>query len=176
LTHPLQRCWAVALVCLLSACAGTQVPPYGIREGQLPACGETRSCLSSHPDEVANAVIDPLIYTGARRDGRHALGVVLRNHDAARVVSSHRGYLRVEFCNLRKEEDGEYYFVQDATIDEIEFYFPPQRTVIHVRVVARSGILDRDLTRDRLRVLQRQLREYQELAGHGGLRLYVRTI
>jgi uncharacterized protein (DUF1499 family) len=167
----IHHCWTVGVVFMLGACAGVQVPPYGIREGELPACGETRSCLSSHDNEVGNSVVEPISYTGTRRDGRAALSFVLRKDDAARVVSSHRSYLRVEFSNLQANDDGEFYFGQDAAVDEVEFYFPPQRSVIHVRIVARSGILDREHNRQRLYMLQQRVNEYQELVGQGGLRL-----
>ncbi|MEA5445789.1 DUF1499 domain-containing protein [Gammaproteobacteria bacterium AB-CW1] len=155
----------------MSACAGTQVPPYGIREGELPPCADARTCLSSHPDEREVAQADVLEYDGTRREGRSALAAVIQGFPGARIVSSHRTYLRVEFTGSVFREGDEFYFQSETMVDEVEFYFPPQRNIIHVRAAARAGPIDRDRGRDRFRALQTLIREYQDRSGQSSLRL-----
>ncbi len=156
---------------LLGACASTQVPPYGIREGRLPPCADTRTCLSSHPEESEEARLDPLEYEGTRRHGRRALAAVVQGFPGARIVSSHRNYLRVEFAGHVTRDEEEFYFKSDAVIDEVEFYFPPYEQRVEVRAAARSGLMDHDSVRSRFDALQELLENYQNERGVGGLRI-----
>jgi len=162
---------ASGLAVLMVACSGTQVPPYGIREGQLPPCADHRTCMSSHPDEGEATSLEHLRYEGTRREGRTALAAVIQGFPGARIVSSHRSYLRVEFTGAIFREDEDFYFESDSVVDEVEFYFPPQRSVIHVRVAARSGPLDKERGQDRFDALQTLIEEFQERTGGSSLRL-----
>jgi len=156
---------------ILAACAGTQVPPYGIREGQLPPCADQRTCMSSHPEERSESMLDALSYDGTRREGRTAMAAVIQGFPGARIVSSHRSYLRVEFTGGILRDGDDFFFESDSVVDEAEFYFPPQRNRIHVRVAARSGPLDKERGRHRFEALQSLLEDYQEQTGHSSLRL-----
>lgn len=156
---------------VLGACTGTQVPPYGIREGRLPPCADTRTCMSTHPEEQEAAAVDPLEYNGTRRDGRMALAAVIQGFPGARVVSSHRFYLRAEFTGQITRDEEEYFFKSDAVIDELEFYFPRDERKIEVRAAARSGLMDHDDGRARLEALQELINTYQDQPGVDVLRL-----
>ncbi|MCP1726953.1 uncharacterized protein (DUF1499 family) [Natronospira proteinivora] len=160
-----------SLAVLMAACSGTQVPPYGIREGQLPPCADHRTCMSSHPEEQEESRVEHLRYEGTRREGRTAMAAVIQGFPGARIVSSHRSYLRVEFTGAILREGEEFFFETDSVVDEMEFYFPPQRSVIHVRVAARSGPLDKERSQDRFDALQTLLEEFQERIGSSSLRL-----
>jgi len=160
-----------ALAALMAACSSTQVPPYGIREGELPPCADSRTCLSSHEDEREVSQVDSLNYSGTRREGRMALGAVIQGFPGARIVSSHRHYLRVEFTGAVFRDGEEFFFRSESIVDEAEFYFPPQRSVIEVRAASRSGPIDGERARDRFEALQTLIKEFQEKTGGSSLRL-----
>lgn len=165
------RLLSPVLVVFVTACAGTQVPPYGIREGELPPCADQRTCLSSHSEERDVSSVDHLEYSGSRREGRSALAAVVQGFPGARIVSSHRTYLRVEFTGAVFRDGEEFFFQSEAMVDEVEFYFPPRRSVIHVRAASRSGPIDEDRARDRFEALQTLLEEYQDRRVKSSLRL-----
>lgn len=165
------RLLSPVLVVFVTACAGTQVPPYGIREGELPPCADQRTCLSSHPDEREESSVEDLEYSGTRREGRSVLAAVVQGFPGARVVSSHRTYLRVEFTGAIFRDGEEFFFQSEAMVDEVEFYFPPRRSIIHVRVASRSGPIDKDRAQDRFEALQTLIEEYQNRRVNSSLRL-----
>ncbi|MDQ2069157.1 DUF1499 domain-containing protein [Natronospira bacteriovora] len=160
-----------ALAIVLAGCAGTQLPPYGIREGELPPCADHRTCLSSHADEHEASRVDYLEYSQARREARSTLAAIVQGFPGARVVSSHRNYLRVEFTGTVARDGEDFFFEPQSVVDEVEFYFPPQRSIIHVRAAARAGPIDKAGARDRFAALQVLIEEYQERRGHSSLRL-----
>jgi len=160
-----------ALAVLMAACAGTQLPPYGIREGQLPPCADHRTCVSSHPDEHESAAVNHLDYSAPRREARSDMAAIIQGFPGARIVSSHRSYLRVEFTGSVNRDGDEFFFEPESVVDEVEFYFPHQRSIIHVRAAARSGPIDKERSRDRFDALQILIEEYQDRRGHSSLRL-----
>lgn len=171
MNHTWAKLLTAGLALVLTACAGTQVPAYGIREGQLPPCADQRTCLSSHPEEKEASAVDYLEYEGTRREGRAALAAVIQGFPGARIVSSHRTYLRVEFTGAVFREGEDFFFQSESMVDEVEFYFPQRRKIIHVRAASRSGPIDEERGRDRFEALQTLLREYQNRSVGSSLRL-----
>lgn len=139
-----------------AGCATVVTPQFGVSGGALYPCPSSRACVSSTAEEATRAIA-PFTYQGDRREARADLMTAIQNIEGVRVVSSHRNYIRAEFPSkaLRNQQDeGEYYFAPRAGFDDVEFWFPPGESVIHVRSASRLGLLDLGENRERVELLR----------------------
>ena len=146
----------LALVTAVAGCASVVQPQYGISGGVLYPCPESFACVSSQ-DQDEKRRVEPLAYTADRRDARTDLIAAINSFSGVRIVSSHRNYIRAEFPSkaLRNQDGNEFYFAARSGVDDVEFYFPPNERVIHLRSASRLGLLDAGENRERVEGLRR---------------------
>ena len=106
--------------------------------GQFAPCPDSPNCVSSQSRDVAHYV-EPLRYEGSLSHARERLLSVLKSMSGANVVESSSTYVRAEFTSAL------FRFV-----DDVEFYFPGDATVIHVRSASRVGYYDFGVNRGRV--------------------------
>lgn len=154
---------AVLIALALGGCASVVQPQFGVQTGGvLYPCPASRACVSSQ-ETHAERKVEALAYDGDRRDARADLIGAIDSFTGVRIVSSHRNYLRVEFPSkaLKDRSPDEFYFAARAGIDDVEFYFPPEERVIHVRSAARLGMIDAGENRERVEALRRAFAQLQ---------------
>ena len=83
------------------------------------------------------------MYSGSIENARQKLIDILKKSRGARVVSIEKSYLHAEFRSLI------FRFV-----DDVEFYFPVEESVIHVKSASRTGYYDFGVNRRRLERLR----------------------
>jgi uncharacterized protein (DUF1499 family) len=143
-------------------CASVVQPQYGVSGGVLYPCPESRACVSSQ-DADAKRKVEPLTYTSDRREARTDLIAAINSFAGVRIVSSHRNYLRAEFPSkaIKNQDANEFYFAARAGVDDVELWFPPNESVIHVRSAARLGLLDSGENRERVDTLRARFAQLQ---------------
>ena len=145
------RFWiAVPLVGLAAACTTILSPDYGVREGRFAPCPANQDCVSSQ-EQDPKVYIAPLDYVTSRDVAHDQLVAAINAAGAARIVSNHRSYIRVEYPAAGHDQRSSTYYYQPAdAVDEVEFYLAPNTQVIEMRSVGRLGLLEDGGTRERL--------------------------
>ena len=109
---------------------------------RLRPCPDSPNCVSSLSDDEKH-FIKPFAYRGSVDDARQKLIDILKNSRGVRLVSIEKAYLHAEFRSLI------FRFV-----DDVEFYFPDEEAVIHVKSASRTGYYDFGVNRRRLERLR----------------------
>ena len=107
-------------------------------------CPVSPNCVSSQSGDKAH-FIKPLNYTGNLAGARQKLIDVLENTKRVHLAKVDMNYIHAEFRSLI------FRFV-----DDVLFYLPPDKNIIHVRSASRQGYYDFGVNRrrvERLRVM-----------------------
>lgn len=128
---------------LFSGCAGSGsegTTPRGLGhdQGRLSPCPDSPNCVSSQAEDPQHA-IKPLTYEGSRAEAVSRLITVLESIDRMTVEQREQEYIRaVARTRVFK------------FADDLEFYFPDDEPVIHVRSASRVGHSDLGVNRKRM--------------------------
>ena len=114
----------------------------GVVGGKLQACPETPNCASSYEGLL------PYTYSGDTGAARSALVDVLQDWPRTTIVREDTDYLHVEFRSRV------FNFIDDG-----EFYFPEEGSVIHYRSAARTGHSDLGANEQRMAAIGEALTE-----------------
>ena len=125
---------------LLSACHATT--GQANEPNKFSPCPDSPNCVSSRSADKARFV-EPLHYSGNREDARQKLINILENTKRVRLVKAETEYLHAEFRSFL------FRFV-----DDVEFYFVPEETIIHVKSASRTGYYDFGVNRRRVERLR----------------------
>jgi len=125
---------------LLSACHAAAGPPAKPNKS-LP-CPDSPNCVSSLSTDKSH-FIEPLHYAGSLVDARQRLINILQNTKRVRLAKIETDYIHAEF------RSAVFQFV-----DDVEFYFPPEKTIIHIKSASRTGYYDFGANRRRLERLR----------------------
>ena len=109
----------------------------------LKACPESPNCVSSQAADPEHAIA-PLPYSGNRAEAMARLKKALASLKRTEIVSERDDYLHAEAKSLI------FRFV-----DDIEFYFPADLKVIHVRSASRVGTSDLGVNRKRVEEIRK---------------------
>jgi uncharacterized protein (DUF1499 family) len=107
----------------------TETGSAGSRNKCLP-CPESPNCVSSQSADKAH-FIEPLHYTADTAAARQKLLEVLENTKRVHLVKVNMDYIHAEFRSLL------FRFV-----DDVIFFFPPDKNIIHVTSASRKGYYD----------------------------------
>jgi len=108
------------------------------RPGKFSPCPDSPNCVSSQSIDEMH-FIEPLEYTDSTADARQKLIDILENSKRVKLAKVEMDYSHVEFRSLI------FRFV-----DDVEFYFPPEENIIHVKSASRSGYYDFGVNRRRV--------------------------
>lgn len=124
-------------------------PPswLGVQDGRLAPCPQTPNCVTSQATDSTHA-IDPLAYQGSASEAYQALIQVLGVAPRTRIVQQQENYIRAESQSRLL-----------GFVDDLEFYFPADPGVIHVRSSARLGESDLGVNRRRLEQIRLALQD-----------------
>jgi uncharacterized protein (DUF1499 family) len=112
------------------------------RPDKFSPCAGSPNCVSSQSTDKAR-FIEPLHYAGSLADARQKLIDVLKNTKRVRLVKVETDYIHAEFRSA---------IFQFA--DDVEFYFPPDQAIIHVKSASRIGYYDFGANRRRVEWLR----------------------
>jgi uncharacterized protein (DUF1499 family) len=134
------------LVFCASACASSSpVVQTGDANSRLKSCPNSPNCVSSMAPQDGHH-IEPIAYTADRQIVWISLVKILKSFKRTRIVVQHNDYIHAEF-------------VSDlfGFVDDVEFVFPADAQVIHVRSASRTGYYDFGVNRRRIEDLRRRL-------------------
>jgi uncharacterized protein (DUF1499 family) len=110
---------------------------------KLSPCPSTPNCVSSLSKDRKHS-IDPLKFTGSRDEARKKLLSILQNLKRGRIIHSDNDYIHTEFRSLI------FQFV-----DDVEFLFSEEGSVIHVKSASRTGYSDLGVNRKRVEMIRK---------------------
>lgn len=129
------------LVCILFGSAHVAADTAMSADKLLP-CPDSPNCVSSLSNDQKHYT-KPFAYRGSFENARQKLIDILQKFRGVRLVSVEKNYLHAEFRSLI------FRFV-----DDVEFYFPAEQPIIHVKSASRSGYYDFDVNRRRVERLR----------------------
>lgn len=152
----MSRFIAIALGIFLTLTGSLMLPDaawaasdLGVNNGHLAACPASPNCVVSQDGDAKHA-IDPISYHVDRDRAQEALVKVLGVVPRTEVIEQTDNYIHA----LSKSRIFKF-------VDDVEFYFPEDENVIHMRSASRVG--DSDLGVNRRRMEQIRL-AMQDLA------------
>ncbi len=145
---------SIIMVCLLSFFLINSVA-YGseltenkrVVDGHLLSCPSTSSCVVSLEEE-SKSYIAPIPYHTNLNHAREVLLKVLTVVPRTKVVETKDNYIKAE-------STGKIF----GKIDELEFYFPTNKSVIQLRSASQNSQFDLGVNRRRLEQIRLALRD-----------------
>ena len=112
------------------------------RPDKFSPCPDSPNCVSTQSTDQAR-FIEPLMYAGSLADARQKLIDMLENTKRVRLLKVETDTIHAEF------RSSIFQF-----IDDVEFYFPPDQAIIHVKSASRKGYYDFGANRRRVEWLR----------------------
>ena len=129
--------------------AGDPPDHLGLHDGLLAPCPDSPNCVVSQTTDVDHH-IDPIPYHTSLEQARDTLLTVLTVVPRTKVIEQTENYIRVESSsNLM------------GFVDDGEFYFPSDESVIQVRFAARLGESDLGVNRRRVEQIRLAMQDLQ---------------
>ena len=130
--------WTLGVMGILIFCMGCKAPEIGLTPAGLHPCPDSPNCVTSQPTTGKQAV-RPLTYSTDKATAYAKIKLIVSNQENATIVTETTDYLHVEF---RSKFMG--------FVDDMEFWFPEDQPVIHIRSAARLGYSDFGVNRKRV--------------------------
>jgi uncharacterized protein (DUF1499 family) len=124
--------------------SGKRPAGLGVTNGKLKAAPASPNAVSSQATDAHQ--IAPLAYKGSREQAMTALKPIIESTPNTRIVETKPDYLYVEYASSLL-----------GFVDDVEFYFPPQANIIHVRSASRLGYSDLGVNRKRIEAIRERL-------------------
>lgn len=137
----------VTCTLMLSTPTWAAASALGVNNGHLSSCPASNNCVVSQ-DADAKHAIDPILYHVSRDAARETLLKVLTVVPRTEVIEQTDNYIHA----LSKSRIFKF-------IDDVEFYFPPNESVIHFRSASRVGDSDLGVNRRRMEQIRLALRD-----------------
>lgn len=137
----------IVLAVCITGCAGNRLDSSRGPDGRLADCPDSPNCVSSKATDEKHA-IQPFTYEGDKAKAYEALLTILASQKRTVIVEQTDDYLHLECKSML------FRFV-----DDVEFYFPKDEYVIHVRSASRTGYSDLGVNRKRMEQLRKQFTE-----------------
>ncbi|OUL36680.1 hypothetical protein BV372_06155 [Nostoc sp. T09] len=119
----------------------------GVNNAHLSSCPASDNCVVSQDADSKHA-IDPIAYHVDRNAAKETLLKVLTVVPRTEVIENTDNYIHA----LSKSRIFKF-------VDDVEFYFPPNESVIHVRSASRVGESDLGVNRRRLEQIRLALKD-----------------
>jgi uncharacterized protein (DUF1499 family) len=132
---------------ILSTATWAFASAVGIDRGHLSSCPASDNCVVSQDADSKHA-IDPITYHVDHDKARETLLKVLTVVPRTQVIEQTDNYIHA----LSKSRIFKF-------IDDVEFYLPPNESVIHLRSASRVGESDLGVNRRRLEQIRLALRD-----------------
>ncbi len=137
-SHPLHGPSAMGLF------SGKRPRELGVRDGRVRLPPSTPNAVSSQATGGYHQIA-PIVYTGTREAALAFLKSVIGNSQRTRVVTATADYVYAEYQSRWL-----------GYVDDVEFYFPANEKLIHVRSASRLGTSDFGVNRRRIESIRRQ--------------------
>jgi uncharacterized protein (DUF1499 family) len=137
----------LTLIISLIVPAAAWASSLGVNSGSLSPCPASPNCVVSQNADTKHAIA-PITYHVARDKARETLLKVLTVVPRTEVIEKTDNYVHA----LSKSRIFKF-------VDDVEFYFPSDKSVIHIRSASRVGDSDFGVNRTRLEQIRLALRD-----------------
>ncbi|AFY41773.1 DUF1499 domain-containing protein [Nostoc sp. PCC 7107] len=137
----------IASSCILPTPTWADSSNLGVDHGHLTSCPSSPNCVVSQDADVEHS-IDAIAYHTDRDTARATLLKVLTVVPRTEVIEQTDNYIHA----LSKSRIFKF-------VDDVEFYFPTDESVIHIRSASRVGQSDLGVNRRRLEQIRLALRD-----------------
>lgn len=117
---------------------GSKPDHIGIKDGKLSKCSTKPNCVCSQ-DSSEGHQIDPIVFQGDLKSAHEKIVQILNQDGQAEIVDNRSDYIHAEFTSKLMR-----------FVDDVEFYFSSDESLIHVRSASRVGHSDMGANRRRL--------------------------
>ena len=118
--------------------AGHSPDNLGVNEDHLASCPNSPNCVLSQDADTAHS-ISPIVYDTDLDTAREALLKILTVVPRTQIIEQKDNYIRAQSESRLM-----------GFIDDLEFYFPKNEKIIHLRSASRLGESDLGVNRRRL--------------------------
>lgn len=122
----------------MGSCSAKNNPALGLENGELKRCPSSPNCVSSYEKNPSHS-IEPLLYSTTKDEAAAKLKSLVLGMKRTKLISETDNYMHFEFRSKI------FRFV-----DDVEFYFPENEKVVHVRSASRTGYSDMGVNRKRI--------------------------
>ncbi len=122
----------------MAGCQQTIAETTGLTDGKLRPCPDRPNCVCTQ-DPVESHRIEPIRYTGTRKEAREKLLMVLQSMARSTIITADEDYIHVEFRSAVFE-----------FVDDVEFLLDDSAGLIHFRSASRTGSYDFKVNRNRM--------------------------
>ena len=123
---------------LFTVFSGCTSPGVGLVDGALRPCPKSPNCVVSLNGDEKHA-IEPIVYQGDRDAAKARIRKIVSDYKGATIVREEDGYIHAEFKTRIMR-----------FVDDVEFLFPLDEQVIHIRSASRVGYGDLGANRKRM--------------------------
>ena len=125
--------------------SGKRPTDLGVRNGNLKAAPSSPNAVSSQATGGYHQIA-PLAYKSSQEQAMKALKSIIENTPKTRIVETRADYLYAEYTSALM-----------GYVDDVEFYFPPNAKIVHVRSASRLGHSDLGANRKRIEAIRARL-------------------
>lgn len=125
--------------------SGKRPADLGVKNGNLKAPPSSPNAVSSQATGGYHRIA-PLAYGGSQEQAMKALKAIIENAPNTRIVETKPDYLYAEYTSALM-----------GFVDDVEFYFPANARIIHVRSASRLGHSDLGANRKRIETIRARL-------------------
>lgn len=125
--------------------SGKRPNDLGVKNGLLKPVPASPNAVSSQATGGYHR-IDPLRYNGTAEPAMAALKSIVESAPRTSIVEERADYLYAEFTSMLI-----------GYVDDVEFYFPPDEQLIHMRSASRLGYSDLGVNRKRIEDIRTKL-------------------
>ena len=125
--------------------SGKRPTDLGLSNGRLKPPPSSPNAVSSQATDADHRV-EPLAYAGTRERALASLRAIVEHTPRTRIVEANPDYLYVEYTSALM-----------GFVDDVEFYFPPNEKLVHVRSASRLGYRDFGVNRNRIEAIRLRL-------------------
>lgn len=125
--------------------SGKRPSGLGVKNGRLSSPPSSPNAVSSQATGGYHQIA-PLTYKGSREQAMKALKAIVETTPNTSIVAMTPDYLYVEYTSALL-----------GFVDDVEFYFPAQEKIIHVRSASRLGHGDLGANRKRVEAIRARL-------------------
>jgi len=125
--------------------SGKRPTDLGVRNGNLKAPPSSPNAVCSQAAGGYHQIA-PLAYNNSQEQAMKALKAIVESTPNTRIVETRPDYLYAEYATSLM-----------GFVDDVEFYFPPNAKIIHVRSASRLGYSDLGVNRKRIEAIRARL-------------------
>jgi uncharacterized protein (DUF1499 family) len=122
---------------LIALLPGCRPPEIGLVDGGLRPCPDSPNCVVSQGSEKEHGIA-PIAYRFSKAEAREKIRRIVTQQKGATIIEDDGNYLHAEFKSKIMR-----------FVDDVEFLFPENEKVIHMRSASRVGYSDLGVNRKR---------------------------